>query len=255
MTTPTSPFDLSGATALVTGATRGLGQAIALGLARAGADIIAASASQTSRGSETQHLVEAEGRRFRGLSCDFADRVQTHDLIDRLRDTTVDIVINNAGTIRRTPALSHSDEDWDCVLETNLTAPFLLSRALAKPMVDRGRGKIIFIASVLSYQGGVTVPGYASAKSGIVGLTKALSNEWAACGINVNAIAPGYCATDNTAELRNDPARSEAIMSRIPAGRWGEAGDIAGAAVYLASNAATYVHGTVLTVDGGWLAR
>lgn len=252
-----APFDLTGTTALVTGSSRGLGQAIALGLARAGADVVGASTSQSRAGSETQRLVESAGRSFTGFDCDFSKRADTYRLIDDLRgmDRPIDIVVNNAGTIRRSPAVEHADEDWDHVLEVNLTAPFILSRELAAPMLERGRGKIVFIASVLSYQGGITVPGYTSTKSAIVGLTKALANEWAGRGVNVNAIAPGYMRTDNTVPLQDDAARSDAIRDRIPAGDWGHPGDIAGAAVFLASSAADYVHGSVVTVDGGWMGR
>lgn len=250
-------FDLSGKTALVTGANRGLGQAIAVGLAGAGADIVAASASQAAQGSETQRLVEATGRSFTGIACDFSDRVATRQLAERLRDQgpPIQILVNNAGTIRRAPAVDHPDEDWDHVLEVNLTAPFILSRELARPMLERGSGKIVFVASVLSYQGGITVPGYASAKHALAGLTKALANEWAGRGVNVNAIAPGYMATDNTQALRDDPERSRAILDRIPAGAWGEPADLAGAVVFLASPASDYVNGSVLPIDGGWLAR
>lgn len=250
-------FDLSGKTALVTGSTRGLGQAIAHGLAQAGADIIGASASQVSAGSETQRLVESAGRSFRGLGCDFSKRSETYRLVDELRsmDRPIDIVVNNAGTIRRSPATEHGDDDWDHVLEVNLTAPFILSREIAKPMLERGQGKIIFIASVLSFQGGIMVPGYTSRKSAIIGLTKALANEWAGRGVNVNAIAPGYMRTDNTQALQDHAARSEAIRDRIPAGDWGTPRDVAGAAVYLTSRAADYVHGSVITVDGGWMGR
>lgn len=250
-------FDLSGTTALVTGATRGLGQAIAHGLARAGADIVGASASQASAGSDTQRLVESTGRSFTGLGCDFSDRSDTYRLIDELRriDRPIDIVINNAGTIRRAPAARHGDDDWDRVLEVNLTAPFILTRELAGPMLARGRGKIVFIASVLGFQGGITVPGYTATKSALIGLTKALANEWAGRGVNVNAIAPGYMRTDNTQALQDDADRSASIRDRIPAGDWGEPDDLAGAAVYLASPAADYVHGSVITVDGGWMGR
>jgi 2-deoxy-D-gluconate 3-dehydrogenase len=167
----------------------------------------------------------------------------------------VDILVNNAGTIRRTPAAEHSDADWELVLQVNLSAQFALTRAVGAAMVARGQGKVIFTASLLSFQGGITVPGYTAAKHGIAGLTKALANEWAPHGVNVNAIAPGYIATDNTQALQDDPARSRAILDRIPAGRWGSADDLAGATVFLASDAAAYVHGTVLPVDGGWLGR
>jgi len=250
-------FDLSDKTALVTGATRGLGQGIAVGLAEAGADIIAVSASQQPEGSETQGLVEATGRKFVGRSCDFSDRAATYDFISWLGDAgpDIDILVNNAGTVRRAPAAEHGDDDWDHVLAVNLSAPFVLTRELAKPMLARGAGKIIFVASVLSFQGGLTVPGYASSKGAIAGLTKSLANEWASQGVNVNAIAPGYFRTDVTQALQDDPQRSQAILDRIPAGTWGQPADLAGAAVFLASAASQYVHGSVLTVDGGWMGR
>ena len=250
-------IDLSGKTALVTGAKRGLGKAIAVELARAGADIIGVSATQEASGSSVQQLVEATGSAFTGRACDFSDRSETYDLVAWLaaEGHEVDVLINNAGSIRRTVAIDHSDEDWDYILEVNLSAPFVLARELARPMLERGRGKIVFIASLLSFQGGITVPGYTSAKSGIAGLTKALANEWAPRGVNVNAIAPGYMSTDNTEALRNDPARAQAILDRIPAGRWGTPEDLAGAALFLSSDAADYVHGTVITVDGGWMGR
>jgi 2-deoxy-D-gluconate 3-dehydrogenase len=241
----------------VTGARRGLGKAIALGLAEAGADIIGVSATQETDGSEVQRLVEETGRSFIGHRCDFSQRSDTYELVEWVKrdDHIVDILINNAGTIRRTPAAAHSDEDWDLVLQTNLSAPFILARELATPMIERGRGKIIFVASLLSFQGGITVPGYTAAKSGIAGLTKALANEWAPKGVNVNSIAPGYMATDNTQALRDDPVRSGAILERIPAGRWGQPEDLIGAAVFLSSAASDYVNGAIVTVDGGWLGR
>lgn len=250
-------FDLSGKTALVTGASRGLGMAIAHGLASAGADVIGVSANQASQGSEIQELVETAGRRFVGRACNFANRSQTYALIDWLDSEghSIDILINNAGTIRRAPAVEHGDEDWDAVLEVNLTAPFVLTREIGKPMLARGAGKVVFVSSILGFQGGVNVPGYAAAKSAVIGLTKALANEWAGCGVNVNAIAPGYMRTDNTQVLQDDAARSDAIRQRIPAGDWGSPADIAGAAVFLASTAADYVHGSVITVDGGWMGR
>lgn len=252
-----SPFDLGGSTALVTGSSRGLGLAISEGLALAGADVIGVSASQQAAGSEVQAAVEGAGRRFTGLACDLGDRRQTYALLDRLdrERHVVDILVNNAGTIRRVPAEDHGDDAWDAVLEVNLTAPFVLARELGKRMLLRGSGRIVFVSSVLGFQGGVTVPSYAAAKSALIGLTKALANEWAAQGVNVNAIAPGYMRTDNTRALRDDPVRTEAIRSRIPAGDWGEPSDVAGAAVFLASPAARYVHGSVITVDGGWLGR
>ncbi|MGI9642820.1 MAG: SDR family oxidoreductase, partial [Acidimicrobiia bacterium] len=234
-----------------------LGMGIAHGLARAGADIIAVSSSQTSEGSEIQALVEGSGRSFVGRSCDFSNRDDTRDLVDWLasRGTDVDILVNNAGTARRAAAIEHSDADWDHVLEVNLNAPFILTRELGRKMVERGQGKVIFVASVLSFQGGYTVPSYTAAKSALAGLTRALANEWASSGVNVNAIAPGYMETDITKPLRDDPTRSRAISERIPAGRWGKPDDLAGPVVFLASSASDYVHGTVLTVDGGWMGR
>jgi 2-dehydro-3-deoxy-D-gluconate 5-dehydrogenase len=252
-----SSFDLSGQTALVTGASRGLGMAIAHGLAQAGADIVAVSANQRAQGSEIQGLVENAGRRFAGRACNFAERAQTYELVDWLDSEghDIDILVNNAGTIRRAPAAEHSDDDWDAVLEINLTVPFLLARQLGASMLERGQGKVIFVSSILGFQGGVTVPGYASTKSAVLGLTKALANEWAEQGVNVNAIAPGYMRTDNTQVLQADAVRSEAIRDRIPAGDWGTPDDIAGTAVFLASPASDYIHGSVITVDGGWMGR
>jgi 2-deoxy-D-gluconate 3-dehydrogenase len=251
------PFDLTDRLAVVTGARRGIGLAIAEALAAAGADVVGVSAGQEPEGGAARERVEAHGRRFWGMGADLGDRAAVGDLLDRLSDLDrpVDILINNAGTIHRTPAAEHPDDAWDRVLEVNLTAPFMLARALGGAMVARGTGKIVFTASLLSYQGGITVPGYTASKHGVAGLVKALANEWAAHGVNVNGIAPGYIATDNTQALQDDPARSRAILERIPAGRWGRAQDLAGAAVFLASPAADYVHGTIIPVDGGWLGR
>jgi 2-dehydro-3-deoxy-D-gluconate 5-dehydrogenase len=248
---------LAARTALVTGARRGLGKAIAVGLAEAGADVIGVSAGQEDVGSDVQRLVEAAGRAFVGRACDLSDRRAVHGLVAWLESTgqRVDILVNNAGVIRRQPAADHLDDDWDHVVEVNLNAPFVLARELGKRMVERRSGKIIFTASLLSFQGGITVPGYTASKSAIAGLTRALANEWAPHGVNVNAIAPGYMETDNTRALRRDPVRSQAILERIPAGRWGSAEDVVGAAVFLASSSADYIHGTVLTVDGGWMGR
>jgi 2-dehydro-3-deoxy-D-gluconate 5-dehydrogenase len=252
-----NPFDLTGRLAVVTGARRGIGRAIARALAVAGADVIGVSANLEDSGSDVEKDVIAAGRSFEPVRADFADPAAVRDLAANLsrRSRPVDILVNNAGTIRRAPAAEHSDADWDLVLQVNLTAQFVLARALGGAMAARGHGKIIFTASLLSFQGGITVPGYTAAKHGVAGLTKALANEWAPHGVNVNAIAPGYIATDNTQALRDDPVRSGAILDRIPAGRWGNADDIAGAAVFLASGAAAYVNGTVLPVDGGWLGR
>jgi 2-deoxy-D-gluconate 3-dehydrogenase len=252
-----NPFDLTGRLAVVTGARRGIGRAMARGLAEAGADIIGVSANLEATGSDVAKDVAAAGRSFEAIAADLADPAAVQALARRLTtgDRPVDILVNNAGTIRRTPAAQHSDADWNLVLQVNLTAQFALARAVGAVMVQRGQGKIIFTASLLSFQGGINVPGYTAAKHGITGLTKALANEWAPLGVNVNAIAPGYIATDNTQALQDDPARSSAILERIPAGRWGRADDIAGATVFLASDAAAYISGVVLPVDGGWLGR
>lgn len=250
-------FRLEGKTAVVTGCRRGIGKGIAVALAEAGADIVGVSRSLEASGSEVERAVLDRGRQFTGYACDFAQRKNVYALLERLRAAhpVLDILVNNAGTILRQPAAEHSDEYWDTVLEVNLNAQFILTRELGKRMLERGRGKIIFIASVLTFQGGILVPSYAASKGGIGQLTKALCNEWAGRGVQVNAIAPGYISTENTSALRADPQRNPAILARIPAGRWGEPEDLQGAAVFLASEAADYVSGTVLSVDGGWMAR
>jgi 2-deoxy-D-gluconate 3-dehydrogenase len=250
-------FKLDGQMALVTGCKRGIGKAMALALAEAGADIIGVSASLKPAGSLIEAEVRALGRQFKGYTCDFSDRKALHGFVEQVQADfpTLDILVNNAGTILRKPAVDHPDEYWDKVIEVNLNAQFILSREFGKRMVERGKGKIIFVASVLTFQGGISVPGYAASKGGIGQLTKALANEWAAAGVNVNAIAPGYVSTDNTEALRNDPQRSVAILSRIPANRWGEPEDLNGAVVFLASTASDYMHGSILTVDGGWMGR
>lgn len=248
-------FDLAGRVALVTGANTGLGNAIAVALARAGADIVAAGRTPPK---DTERAVSALGRRFQAVECDFAAKPVAPELVDAAvkHMGRLDILVNNAGTIRRRDALEFSEADWDQVLNVNLKSVFFLSQAAARAMLaGPGRGKIINIASMLSFQGGIRVASYTASKSGVAGLTRILANEWAARGINVNAIAPGYFATNNTTALRNDETRSREILARIPAGRWGEPGDIGGAAVFLASDAANYVHGAILPVDGGWLAR
>ena len=249
-------FDLSGKTALVTGAKRGIGRGMAEALAGAGADIIGVSASLTP-GSEVEQAVNAMGRDFKSYACDFSDRSALNDFISQLKadGAAPDILVNNAGTIKRKPAVEHEDDLWDNVIETNLSAQFVLSREIGRGMVERGSGKIIFTASLLTFQGGITVPGYAASKGGIGQLTKALANEWAGKGVNVNAIAPGYIATDNTEALRNDEARYTSILERIPQGRWGTPQDFAGPAVFLASSASDYVNGEILVVDGGWMGR
>lgn len=249
-------FDLSGKTALVTGAKRGIGRGMAEALAGAGADIVGVSAS-LAPGSEVEAAVTGMGRSFRAYSCDFSDRAALYALIETLEADGIapDILVNNAGTIKRKPAAEHPDEMWDEVIEVNLSAQFVLSREIGRAMIARGHGKIIFTASLLTFQGGITVPGYAASKGGIGQLTKALANEWAGTGVNVNAIAPGYIATDNTEALRNDPDRFKAILERIPAGRWGTPEDFGGPAVFLASSASDYVNGEILTVDGGWMGR
>jgi len=250
-------FRLDGQTALVTGCRRGIGMALAEALAEAGADIIGVSASLRKSGEEVAKRVTKLGRKWRGFNCDFADRTALHQFIRHVTASgaPIDILVNNAGVIRRIPAAEHSDEDWDIVIEVNLNAQFVLAREIGKRMIERGQGKIIFIASLLAFQGGITVPGYAASKGGIAQLTMALSNEWAGKGVNVNAIAPGYIETDNTMALRADPARAKAILDRIPAGRWGRPEDLQGAVVFLASRASQYVNGTILTVDGGWMGR
>ncbi|KQX35654.1 2-deoxy-D-gluconate 3-dehydrogenase [Devosia sp. Root436] len=249
-------FNLTGKTALVTGGRRGIGMGMALALAEAGADIICASASLESSGSEIEQRVTALGRRFVGHRVDLSDRTAVRDFAARVSaDPVVDILICNAGTIRRAPAAQHSEADWDHVIETDLTAQFVLAQAIGRKMIERGSGKIIFTASLLTFQGGINVPGYAASKGGIGQLTKALANEWASRNVNVNAIAPGYIRTDNTSALQDDPQRSQAILDRIPAGRWGLPDDMKGAALFLASRASDYVHGEILTVDGGWMGR
>ena len=250
-------FDLTGKLAVVTGARRGIGRAMARALAEAGADIIGVSANLEPSGSDVEKDVLAAGRTFEAIRTDFADpeAVRTLGADLAARERPVDILVNNAGTIRRAPAAQHTDTDWELVLQVNLNAQFTLTRAVGGAMVARGQGKVIFTASLLSYQGGINVPGYTSAKHAITGLTKALANEWAPHGVNVNAIAPGYITTDNTQALQDDPIRSKAILDRIPAARWGNPDDLTGATVFLASNAATYIHGTTLPIDGGWLGR
>ena len=249
-----NPFNLTGKAAIVTGANTGIGQAIAVALAEAGADVALAG---RSRAEETAAQVEALGRRAVLIEADFATTAPVKRVVDEALGAfgRLDILVNNAGIIRRAEAAEFSEADWDAVLDTNLKSLFFLCQAAGRQMLAQGSGKIVNIASLLSFQGGIRVPSYAAAKSGVAGLTKALANEWAGRGVNVNAIAPGYIATNNTAALQADETRNRQILERIPAGRWGDPKDIAGAAVFLSSPAADYVNGHVLVVDGGWLGR
>jgi 2-deoxy-D-gluconate 3-dehydrogenase len=249
-----SPFDLTGKAALVTGANTGIGQAIALALAAAGADVALAGRSAAN---ETAEKIRALGREVALIEADLSSPEPVGRIVDRCVDRLggLDILINNAGTIRRAEAVDYSEADWDAVVDTNLKSLFFLCQAAGRHMLGRGSGKIVNIASMLSFQGGIRVPAYTASKSAVAGLTKALANEWAQLGVNVNAIAPGYIATNNTAALQADETRNRQILERIPAGRWGAPADIGGAAVFLASSASDYVHGHILAVDGGWLAR
>ncbi len=250
-------FRLDGKIALVTGARRGIGFAMASALAEAGADIIVVSASLESSGSDIERAVLAQGRRFTGYRCDFSKRDELRDFIGQLTSEhpVIDILVNNAGAVLREPAATHSDDYWDRIIEINLSAQFVLSREIGARMLERGSGKIIFTASLLTFQGGITVPGYAASKGGVGQLTKALANEWASGGVQVNAIAPGYVRTDVTEALQNDSERYRAILERIPAGRWGEIDDFKGPVVFLASSASDFVSGEILVVDGGWMGR
>jgi len=243
--------------ALVTGCSRGIGMAVAIELANAGADIIGVSNSLSKQGSEVGKAIESAGRKFYPYAVDFSNRAALHAFINQVKidHPTIDILINNAGSILRMPAVDHSDDYWDKIMEINLNAQFVLTREIGKRMVDQGAGKIVFTCSLLSFQGGVTVPGYAASKGAITSLLKAFANEWAAHGINVNGVAPGYIETDNTEALRNDAERSKSILSRIPAGRWGKSSDLAGAFVFLSSPASDYMNGSIITVDGGWMGR
>ena len=250
-------FQLDGKVALVTGCKRGIGKAMAIALAEAGSDIIGVSATLEKTGSEIEKAITGLGRKFTAYTCDFSNRPSLYAFIKEVKKDfpTIDILVNNAGTIKRAPAVEHSDDLWDYVIEVNQTAQFILTREVGKEMVARGNGKIVFTASLLSFQGGVTVPGYAASKGAISQMTMAFANEWAAKGVNVNAIAPGYISTDNTEALRNNPPRAESILSRIPAGRWGKPEDFSGPIVFLCSDAANYMHGSILLVDGGWMGR
>src|ERR1700743_2184776 len=253
----TNLFNLGGKIALVTGCNKGIGRAMALGLAEAGAGIIGVSASLALKDSTIEKEVRALGRNYSAYQADLTDRANLYAFIEKVKkeQASVDILVNNAGMILRQPAAQHSDEYWDKVLSINLDAAFIIAREFGREMLSRRNGKIIFTCSLLSFQGGINVPGYAASKGALSSLVKALSNEWASQGVNVNGIAPGYISKDNTEALRNDPVRSKSIMDRIPAGRWGEPDDFRGPVVFLASAAADYVHGTILTVDGGWMGR
>jgi 2-deoxy-D-gluconate 3-dehydrogenase len=249
-------FDLSGKTALVTGCSRGIGKAMATGLAEAGADIIGVSSSLES-GSDVEKDIISLGKKFSSYKINLENRDELLNSIAKIKSAhpVVDILINNAGTIKRSPAISYTDADWDAVLNINLNASFVLAREFGKEMAQRQKGKIIFTCSLLSFQGGINVAAYTASKSAVAGLVKALANEWAPKGVNVNGIAPGYIATKNTEALREDAERNKAIQDRIPAGRWGTPNDLIGPVVFLSSAASDYVHGEILTVDGGWMGR
>jgi 2-deoxy-D-gluconate 3-dehydrogenase len=248
-------FKLDGKTALVTGGNKGIGKGYAAALAEAGADII--SVSYEDDYSEIENIVTSLGRRFKGYTSDFSDRDSLYNFINKVKSdfNKIDILINNAGTIMRNPILEHSDEYWDKVIEVNLNAQFILTREIGKGMVKQGFGKVVFIASLLSFQGGITVPGYAASKGAVKQLTQSFANEWASKGVNINAIAPGYIATDNTAPLRADENRNKAILERIPQARWGTPEDLMGTVVFLSSSASDYLNGSVVLVDGGWMGR
>jgi 2-deoxy-D-gluconate 3-dehydrogenase len=248
-------FSLSGKKAVVTGCDTGLGQGMAVGLAEAGAEVIGASI--TDHADDTRQAVENLGGRFHYYQVDISDRQQLYTFINEVHAMhgKIDILVNNAGIIMRKPAAEHPDEYWDKVISINLDAQFILGREFGKRMIEQGSGKIIFTCSLLSFQGGINVPGYTASKSAVAGLVRAFANEWGSKGVCVNGIAPGYIATNNTRALRDDPVRSKSILDRIPAGRWGEPGDFKGPVVFLASQASDYVNGAVLFVDGGWMAR
>ena len=250
-------FRVDNKIALVTGCSRGIGLAIAVELANAGADIIGVSNSMPAEGSEVAKAVEATGRKFYPYAADFSSREAIYNFLDKVKadHPRIDILINNAGNIMRMPVADHPDEYWDKIIEINLNAQFIITRELGKRMVAQQSGKIVFTCSLLSFQGGINVPGYAASKGAITSLLKAFANEWAAHGVNVNGVAPGYIETDNTQQLREDPARSASILARIPAGRWGKTTDLAGAYVFLSAPASDYMNGSIITVDGGWMGR
>ncbi|WP_442587576.1 SDR family NAD(P)-dependent oxidoreductase [Pedobacter sp. AW31-3R] len=250
-------FELEGKKALVTGCSSGMGMAMAIALAEAGADIIGVAVNMELSGSDVEKEVLAAGRKFTPYLCDLGDRDDLYAFINKVNEEhpVVDILINNAGIIMRQPAAEHSDENWDAVIAINQTAPFILAREFGKKMIERGSGKIVFTSSLLAFQGGINVPSYAASKGAVAQVTKAFANEWAGKGVNVNAIVPGYIATNNTTALRADAERSQSILDRIPAGRWGVTDDFKGPIVFLCSEASAYIHGTLLIIDGGWMAR
>ncbi len=250
-------FRVDNKIALVTGCSSGIGMAIAMAMAESGADIVGVSNSLPATGSHVAKAVEAIGKKFHAYQADFSNRDSLYAFLDKVKvdHPRIDILINNAGHIMRKPAAEHPDEYWDTIIDINLNAQFIITREIGKQMLEQKSGKIIFTCSLLSFQGGINVPGYAASKGAIPSLLKAFANEWAVSGINVNGVAPGYIATDNTTQLRNDPERSAAILSRIPANRWGTPEDMAGAFVFLASPASDYINGSIITVDGGWMGR
>jgi len=250
-------FRVDNKVAIVTGCNKGIGLAIAQALAESGADIIGVSSKMKESGQEVEKVVTDAGRKFYAYNADFTNRESLYQFIaDVQKDhQRIDILINNAGHILRNPVAEHSDEFWDTIIDINLNSQFILTREIGKQMIKNGYGKIVFTASLLSFQGGINVPGYAASKGAVASLLKAFANEWAKFGITVNGIAPGYIATDNTALLRADADRNASILSRIPAGKWGDATDLAGGFVFLSSPASDYVNGTILTIDGGWMGR
>lgn len=249
-------FNLTGKTALITGASRGIGAAVAIAMIHSGADVICVS-HNFPEDSEAEKEARKHNKRFSKYSVDFSSKEAIYQFLKNIKEkeNSIDILVNNAGTILRKPLINHDDEAWSQVLSINLDAQFILAREIGKKMIERNNGKIIFTCSMLSYQGGINVASYTASKSAIAGIIKAFANEWASKGINVNGVAPGYIATDNTSALQNDPQRSKAILERIPAARWGTPEDLAGAYVFLASDAASYINGTILNVDGGWMGR
>jgi 2-deoxy-D-gluconate 3-dehydrogenase len=249
-----SQFSLTGKKALVTGSSKGIGASIAIAMAQAGADLVLVGRSEESLKS-TATAIEKLGKKVQLLMCDVQSRSEISEAFKEIDQLNVDIVVNNAGSISRAPAIEATLEEWDRIIDTNLNSVFQISQLCARPMLQRGYGRIINIASLLSFQGGINVPAYTASKHGVAGITKALANEWGSKGVNVNGISPGYISTDNTEALRNDPDRSSSILARIPLGRWGNPEDLAAAAVFLASPAAAYINGELLTVDGGWMGR